>query len=203
MGTPLVKALMKEVGPRNVIATDISKKKVNFECDYHELDVTDFNSYKQIVKEEQVDYIIHLAAILSALGEKVPDTAINVNVQGSLNAMNIAKEFNCQLFIPSTIAVFGGDNFDKKNTPLHCALEPTTVYGVTKVYNELLGTYYFNKYGILNTLSSTLPIGVDFRSIRYPGIISSEKYDFNGTTDYSTGKKLLCSSRIVFLISYL
>ena len=78
--------------------------------------------------------------------------------------------------MPSTIAVFGGENFPKHNTPADTILQPETIYGVTKVFSEMMGTYYHNKFGL------------DFRSIRYPGIISSAKYDFNGTTDYSTGK---------------
>lgn len=72
--------------------------------------------------------------------------------------------------------MFGGDIFDKEFTPNDVILQPKTMYGVSKVFNELLGEYYQNKYGI------------DFRSIRYPGVISSAKYAFNGTTDYSTGK---------------
>jgi len=95
-------------------------------------------------------------------------------VNGAANALNIAKDNNCQLFMPSSIAVFGGDNFQKHNTPNDSILQPKTIYGVTKVFNEGLGEYYQNKYGL------------DFRSIRYPGVISSAKYAFNGTTDYST-----------------
>jgi threonine 3-dehydrogenase len=76
--------------------------------------------------------------------------------------------------VPSTIAVFGGNHFPKVMTPVDTVLQPETIYGISKVFNEMIGTYYANKFG------------VDFRSIRYPGVISSEKYDFNGTTDYST-----------------
>ena len=82
------------------------------------------------------------------------------------------------MYIPSTIAVFGGNNFPKHNTPVETILEPETVYGVTKVFNEHIGSYFFRKWG------------VDYRAIRYPGVISSAKYDFNGTTDYSTGRFL-------------
>lgn len=78
--------------------------------------------------------------------------------------------------MPSTIAVFGGQHFPKVNTPADTILQPETIYGITKVFNEMMGSYYHKKFGL------------DFRSIRYPGIISSAKYDFNGTTDYSTGK---------------
>mgnify|MGYP006184844221 CR=1 FL=1 len=128
------------------------------------------------MRDNKVDYIVHLAGILSSLGEKHPQLAFDVNVMGAKNAMDIARDNNCQLFIPSTIGAFGGDIFEKENTPNDSILQPKTIYGVTKVFNELLGDYYHNRWG------------VDFRSIRYPGVISSEKYAFNGTTDYSTGK---------------
>ena len=80
------------------------------------------------------------------------------------------------MYVPSSIAAFGGEHFQKDMTPNDTILQPTTIYGVSKVFNELLGEYYHNKWG------------VDFRSIRYPGVISSAKFAFNGTTDYSTGK---------------
>lgn len=145
-------------------------------CRFEQLDVSDFNRYESIVKEHKIDYIIHLAAILSALGERFPDRANTVNVTGFLNAMNLARDYKCKIYCPSSIAVFGGENFPKNNTPDDTILQPETIYGVTKVFNEMMGTYYFNKFG------------VDFRAIRYPGVISSEKYEFNGTTDYSTCK---------------
>jgi threonine 3-dehydrogenase len=123
-----------------------------------------------------VDYILHLAAILSSLGEKYPKLAYDVNVNGAANAFDISKDHDCQLFIPSSIAVFGGEAFPKDMTPNDVILQPKTIYGVTKVFNEQLGEYYANKFDL------------DFRSLRYPGVISSQKYAFNGTTDYSTGK---------------
>ena len=159
-----------------MIAADVSDKQVDFKCKFEQLDVVDTQRYEAIVKEHKIDYIVHLAAILSALGEKQPDRALNVNVNGAVNALNIARATNARVFIPSTIAVFGGDHFPKINTPVDTILQPETMYGITKVFNEQIGTYYHKKFG------------VDFRSIRYPGVISSEKYDFNGTTDYSTGK---------------
>jgi threonine 3-dehydrogenase len=158
------------------VAADLVENDSSIDCAYYKLDVTDKDQYEKIVKEEKVDYILHLAAILSSLGEKHPTLAYDVNVNGATNAMNIARDYNCQLYMPSSIAVFGGDNFPKNNTPNDVILQPKTIYGVSKVFNELLGEYYKDKYG------------VDFRSIRYPGVISSAKYAFNGTTDYSTGK---------------
>lgn len=174
IGVPLVQALCNEVGKDNVVAADISDKKVALPCRYEQLDVTDFARYDQIVREHKIDYIVHLAAILSALGERFPDRATSVNVTGCINALNIAREHKSLIFVPSTIAVFGGNHFPKVNTPVDTVLQPETIYGISKVFNEMIGTYYHNKFG------------VDFRSIRYPGVISSEKYDFNGTTDYST-----------------
>ena len=117
----------------------MNDKKVDFPCRFEQLDVTDYKTYHHLVKSTGTTYIVHLAAILSALGEKFPDKAINVNVDGCMNALNIAREFNCQLFVPSTIAVFGGDHFNKQFTPLNTILQPTTIYGVTKVYNEMVG----------------------------------------------------------------
>ena len=98
-----------------------------------------------------------------------------MNVNGFISAMNIARYNKCQIFVPSTIGVFGGDKFPKYNTPDDTILQPETIYGVSKVFNEMMGSYYHSKFDL------------DFRSIRYPGVISSEKYAFNGTTDYSTG----------------
>lgn len=82
-------------------------------------------------------------------------------MNGAANAFNIAMEHDCQLFVPSSIAAFGGDVFQKDMTPNDSILQPKTIYGVTKVFNEQLGEYYANKFDL------------DFRSIRYPGVISS------------------------------
>lgn len=111
---------------------------------------------------------------MSALGERNPDLAIDVNVFGVVNALRLAQRNECRIFIPSSIAVFGGDLFPKRRTPIDTILQPKTVYGVSKVFNEMIGEYYEGKFNL------------DFRSLRYPGVISSQKFAFNGTTDYST-----------------
>ena len=179
IGIPLVKAICSEVGAAgNVIASDVGDKKVDFPCKYTSLDITDEKKYSDLVKENKIDYIVHLAAILSASGELYPDKALQVNVNGAISALNIARENNAKIFLPSTIAVFGGDKFQKDKTPADSILQPTTMYGISKVFNEQLGTYYNKKFG------------VDFRCIRYPGVISSEKYAFNGTAMYSTRKPI-------------
>ena len=174
IGVPLTRALCKELGPENVIAADKMDQKFDFPCKFEKLDVFDEPNYRRLVNDNQINYLCHLAGILSASGEKNPDLAIDVNVIGATNALRIARDVKARCFIPSSIAVFGGPHFPKVNTPIDVILKPTTVYGVSKVYNEMMGEYFANKYNI------------DFRSIRYPGIISSEKYAFNGTTDYST-----------------
>lgn len=174
IGTALTQALINDLGAGQVIAADLAESDDNIQCKYEQLDVTNKEKYEAIVKDNKVDYVLHLAAILSSLGEKFPDLAYDVNVNGATHALNIAREHNCQVFIPSSIAVFGGNNFPKDNTPNDVILEPKTMYGISKVFNEMLGQYYTSKFG------------VDFRSIRYPGVISSAKYAFNGTTDYST-----------------
>ena len=177
---------MKELGADKVIATDLIEQDDTIGCRYEQLDVCDAAKYHKLVKDNKVDYIIHLAGILSSLGEKHPQLAFDVNVMGAKNAMDNARDHGCQLFIPSTIGAFGGDHFEKYDTPNDSILQPKTMYGVTKVFNELLGEYYQNKFGI------------DFRCIRYPGVISSAKYAFNGTTDYSTGK--LIQSNLILIL---
>ena len=100
-----------------MIAADLVEEDKNINCKYYKLDVTDKDLYEKIVKEEKVDYILHLAAILSSLGEKYPDLAYDVNVHGAQNALNLARDYDCQVYIPSSIAVFGGDHFEKNHTP--------------------------------------------------------------------------------------
>ena len=113
----MTQALIDELGANQVIAADLAESDDGINCKYVQLDVTNKERYEAIVKENNVDYILHLAAILSSLGEKYPELAYDVNVNGATNALDIAREHNCQVYIPSSIAVFGGDNFPKDNTP--------------------------------------------------------------------------------------
>ena len=117
IGIPLVHAICKEVGNDNVVAADINATGVTMPCKFEQLDVSDTKRYEAIVKENKIDYIVHLAAILSALGEKFPDRAYDVNVTGFKNALNLAREHKCILYSPSSIAVLGGNNYPKINTP--------------------------------------------------------------------------------------
>lgn len=97
---------------------------------------------------------------MSAAGERNPQLAKEINVIGLHNAFEVAKRYNVRILAPSSIAAFGPSS-PKDNTPDLCVMKPTTIYGVTKVYLELLGGWYALR-------------GLDFRSLRYPGIISSE-----------------------------
>ena len=114
-----------------------------------------------------------MAAILSATGEKNPMLAWDVNMNGLINVLEVAREHNMkQVLVPSSIAVFGPTT-PVDNTPQETILKPTTMYGITKVAGELLGDYYEKKYGL------------DVRGLRYPGIISHETEPGGGTTDYA------------------
>ena len=104
-----------------------------------------------------------MGAIISAIGEKNPQLAYEVNVDGTKNALDISKNYGCGLFIPTSIACFGGSAYQKNMSPVNSPLQPETIYGISKVFNEGLGTYYHKKFG------------VDFRCLRYPVIISSAK----------------------------
>lgn len=136
------------------------------------MDVTDKNNVTRLVAENGITWIIHLGALLSAIGEKMPQKALEVNVHGSENVIEVARQYKCRLYIPSTIGAFGPST-PKEMTPDETIMRPTTMYGVSKVHLELLGEYYHHTQGL------------DFRSCRYPGIISNKALPGGGTTDYA------------------
>lgn len=136
------------------------------------VDVTDAQQIAVLVKKYSIDTIFNLAAILSAVGETKPLMAWQIGVGGLMNCLEVAREFKCALFTPSSIGSFGGGT-PLENTPQDTIQRPQTMYGITKVTGELLSDYYFKKYG------------VDTRSVRYPGIISNVTLPGGGTTDYA------------------
>lgn len=175
IGSELVMKLRDVYGADQVIATDIKKtddSKVVLSGPFEILDVTDGNRMLELARTHKVDTIMHLAALLSATAEAKPLLAWNLNMGGLVNALEAARELNCQFFTPSSIGAFGPST-PKDNTPQDTIQRPTTMYGVNKVSGELLCDYYFQKFG------------VDTRGVRFPGLISYETLPGGGTTDYA------------------
>lgn len=137
-----------------------------------EIDATDIKQIADVVKKYKIDTIYNLAAILSATAEKNPKLGWDVGVGSLMNCLDVAREFNCAVFTPSSIGAFG-PNTPKDKTPQDTVQRPKTVYGITKVMGELLSDYYHDRWG------------VDTRSVRFPGIISNLTHPGGGTTDYA------------------
>lgn len=175
LGSELTQALANIYGGDNTIATDInpqSLEKLDF-CKTLVLDVMDKDAVRKLVKDENVKQIYHLAAVLSATGEKNPLFAWHLNMESLLFILELAKEEKLdKIYWPSSIAVFG-PNTPTVNTPQYCVKEPNTVYGISKQAGERWCQYYFQKFG------------VDVRSLRYPGLIGYKSLPGGGTTDYA------------------
>lgn len=174
VGSELVIKMRSLYSVNNIIASDIRNKQCNVvqSGPFEALDVTDIKSLSEVVKKHQVDTIIHLASLLSANAEGHPLQAWNLNMYGLINVLEVAREFQCQVFTPSSIGAFG-PNTPKDLTPQDTLERPRTMYGVTKVSGELLCDYYFYKFG------------VDTRGVRFPGLISNVTPPGGGTTDYA------------------
>lgn len=171
IGSELVEKLHKVYGGENVLATDI-RKIHSINGPFEMLDVTDSKRMYELAKGFDADTIIHMAALLSATAEKNPQLAWELNMGGLINALEVARELNLQFFTPSSIGAFGPST-PKHNTPQETLQRPTTMYGVNKVAGELLGDYYFLRFG------------VDTRGVRFPGLISYGTPPGGGTTDYA------------------
>ncbi|MCC7477614.1 L-threonine 3-dehydrogenase [bacterium] len=175
IGTELTVALRARYGADNVIASDLRRLggPIAEVGPYLTLDITSRAELDKAIIAHDIDTIINMAAILSSDGEKNPQLAWNVNINGLYNTLEAAREHKLtRVLCPSSIAAFG-PNTPKENTPQETILGPTTMYGITKVTGELLCDYYFRRFG------------VDARGLRYPGIISSEVLPSGGTTDYA------------------
>ncbi len=176
VGTELVPALRKRYGPEKVIAA--AHRKLPDESfrnagPFVTLDATDEDALRGLVRTHDIGAIYHLATLLSADGERDPERAWRVNLGSLKNVLDLGVEFEMsQIFWPSSIAVFGPTT-PLVHTPQRTVLEPTTMYGVTKVAGENLCHYYWVRYGL------------DVRGLRYPGLVSYEAFSGGGTTDYS------------------
>ena len=175
IGSELTPFLRKRYKNENVVASDIkprSEKNSTEDGPFEHIDCLDAQEIYSIVKKHEIDTVFHLAAILSASGEKNPRLAWKVNINGLYNVMEIARQCKCAVFTPSSIAAFGPST-PKDSTPQETIQRPTTIYGLTKVTGELLCDYYYFKYN------------VDTRGVRFPGIISYLTLPGGGTTDYA------------------
>lgn len=176
IGSELVPALREKYGNDNVIATGRKTPLPEIITENGPiiyLDALEKELLSKALYEYDINTIFHMASLLSATGEKMPQTAWNININGLINVLEAARRYNIDRVIwPSSIAAFGPTT-PRENTPNTTILQPTTMYGITKVSGELLIEYYFKKYEL------------DTRSMRLPGIISSETLPGGGTTDYA------------------
>ena len=175
LGIELVLRMQKEFGVESVDISDIRvpDNDAAMRSKFLHLDATDESALSKILEEGQYDEVYHLAAMLSATGEKKPLAAWDLNMQSLLNVLEAAKEgWIKRLFWPSSIAVFGPST-PKNSVPQDAPLDPTTVYGISKQAGEFWCRYYHEKYG------------VDVRSVRYPGLIGHRSVPGGGTTDYA------------------
>ncbi|AUC23715.1 NAD-dependent epimerase [Polaribacter sejongensis] len=172
LGTVLAEKLQEKYGVKNIIATDL-RVNPTFNGVFETLDVTDFDAIEAIVLKYKITQIYHLAAILSANGEKHPLSTWDLNMKTLFNVLEVSRIHKIsKVFFPSSIAVFG-NNVERLNTPQSSNLTPSTVYGISKAAGENWGKYYFDKYGL------------DVRSLRYPGVIGYQSLPGGGTTDYA------------------
>jgi nucleoside-diphosphate-sugar epimerase len=175
IGTELTLALRAKHGNSAVIASDIKMNEdpIFTEGPFEILNVLDKAKLEEIIDKHQIRQVYQLAALLSATSEKYPEKAWDLNMNGLFHILEIAKAGKLdKVFWPSSIAAFG-PNTPADHTPQYTIMEPTSIYGISKLAGERWCEYYFNKYG------------VDVRSIRYPGLIGYRSEPGGGTTDYA------------------
>lgn len=174
IGSELMPALAGLYGKENIIAIGHRRQPGSgFQAaHFYSLDIRDKAGLAEIVARHEVDCIFHLASLLSAVAEANPQLAWDINMNGLLNVLEIARACHCAVFFPSSIGAFGPDT-PKNDTPQDTIQRPTTLYGISKVSGELLCDYYQQHFG------------VDVRGLRFPGIISYTTPPGGGTTDYA------------------
>ena len=175
IGSELTLALRKIYGNENVFATDIKQPPQDIieSGPFNILDVMDYNNLLHFVVRFKITQVYNLAAVLSGNAEKIPQQAWEINMRSLMNTLELGRDSDAKkLFWPSSIAVFGPTT-PRYHTPQLTIMEPNTVYGISKLAGERWGSYYHKRYG------------VDFRSLRYPGLISYKTEAGGGTTDYA------------------
>ena len=175
IGSELTMFLRERYGNENVVATGHKTKPDETLLEsgpFHFIDCRKIETIAEMVKKYEIDTIYHLASLLSVVAEKDPPLAWDVNMNGLYNLLEVAREFGCAVFIPSSIGAFGPTT-PLDDTPQDTIQRPNTMYGVTKVAGELLCDYYYERFR------------VDTRGVRYPGLISYITPPGGGTTDYA------------------
>lgn len=172
IGSELVPALQQRYGRESVVALGHKHIPEGFNGLVERADVGDAVALGDVVRRHNIGVVYHLASLLSAAGERDPELAWKVNLQGLKLVLDLARERKLKIFWPSSIAAFGPTT-PRDSTPQRTVLEPTTMYGVTKVAGELLCQYYALRYGL------------DVRSLRFPGIMSWKTEPSDGTTEYA------------------
>lgn len=191
IGSELTMELRKRYGNENIVAGYITgaepKGELKESGPSEIVDVTNKDMMAAVVKKYQIDTIYNLAALLSVVAEAKPQLAWKIGVDGLWNVLEVAREYKCAVFTPSSIGSFGPTT-PHVQTPQDTIQRPLTMYGVSKVTTEMLSDYYYTKYG------------VDTRAVRFPGIISNVTPPGGGTTDYAVdiyysavkGEKFVC-----------
>jgi nucleoside-diphosphate-sugar epimerase len=175
IGCELVPALRGRYGSSSVVASDLRMMPpaaATSAGPHEHLDCTDLSQLLEMVRRYDVGTIYHLAALLSATAEAKPQVAWNLNMGGLYNVLEVARQYRCRVFFPSSIGAFGPTT-PHMRTPQVTIQRPTTIYGITKVAGELLCDYYAERFG------------VDTRGLRLPGLISYAAPPGGGTTDYA------------------
>jgi nucleoside-diphosphate-sugar epimerase len=174
IGSELVPTLRDRFGATQVVASDVRMLPADAPSDgpFEYVDCTNARQIQEVVRRHGVGTIYHLAALLSAVAEEKPHVAWDVNMGGVYRILEVARQYECSVFVPSSIGAFG-PGAPVERTPQDAVQRPTTMYGVTKVAGELLCDYYFHRFG------------VDTRGVRFPGIISHGAPPGGGTTDYA------------------
>lgn len=172
LGTVLTQQLRNLYGNDQVVRSDL-RMLDQISGPFEVIDATDADRIEEVVKKYKIEEIYHLAAILSANGEKNPLGTWDINMKTLFNVLEVSRLNGVKkVFYPSSIAVFGSE-VDQQNTPQASFLNPSTVYGISKAAGENWAQYYFQRYGL------------DVRSIRYPGVIGYQSLPGGGTTDYA------------------